>query len=244
MAATEPEDEQMEEVPEAAPSNKSLKIHQHAEIVKLYNDLRKRGYNYKDSLAEIAPRYNRSTHGIHYIIQRYQPTVDLAARYLQSQALKLAMRVVRKANVTEALDLLSRKSMGVVAPKTEEGAGNKGFFLSVEADSCGAIKVGVAMVDNSKPLEGLPAEDVLECNGYTIEDAPEPKALTPRQQIRETIDENPRQFQGHIGKTSGPEEKWSPETRLAIQAARNRIKKARIQRGRETAKLVKSQTKS
>lgn len=238
--------EEATEIIEAEPINSRLKIHQHGEIVRLYNDLRtKRHYNHKDALAEIAPLYNRTTSGIHYIIQRYQPTTDLATRYLQSQALKLAMRVVRKANVTEAIDVLSRKSMGVIAPKTEEGAGNRGFFLSVEADSCGAVKVGVAMVD-SKPLEGVTAENTLECNGYTIDDAiaeSKQKQLTPRQQIEEAKSEDPRKFQGHIGKASGPEKSWSPETRLAIQAARNRIKKANIQRGRAVAKLVKAQGK-
>lgn len=76
-------------------------------------------------------------------IQRYQPTTNIAEVILKRGAARLASRIVRRANVTEAVDILSRPNIGVLDPiKKSEGGG--GFIISMQADSCGAVKVGVA----------------------------------------------------------------------------------------------------
>lgn len=76
-------------------------------------------------------------------IARYQPTTELATVILKKGAMRLASRVVRRANVTEAIDVLSRPNIGVLDPiKKTEGGG--GFIISVTAESCGTVKVGAA----------------------------------------------------------------------------------------------------
>lgn len=78
------------------------------------------------------------------VIARYQPTTELAQVILKKGAMRLAARIVRRANVTEAIDVLSRPNIGVLDPiKKQEGGG--GFIMSITAESCGTVKVGVAI---------------------------------------------------------------------------------------------------
>jgi hypothetical protein len=222
----------MDEALVAIPTRR-LKPHEMGEIVARYNDLRQRGRNHKEACEEIAPSYDRSAHTINALVRRFMPNTQLAQRYLQASALRLAMRVVRKANVAEAIDVLSRKSVGVLSPKSEESGAGAGFFLSVQADSCGAVKVGVQM---NPPAIASPTPEIIECNGYT---EPETPTLSPV----EEIDDNPHEFQGRIGKAAGrPEAEWSDKTRAALQAARNRIKRARVLAGRRTGGLPDRET--
>jgi hypothetical protein len=116
------------------------------------------GYNIQQSVERIAQEVNRPPSSVYALIKRFHPSVDAAKAFVESQALRLAMRVVRKANVQESIDILQRPNLGVLAPK-EQGAGQlgQGFFLSVEADSCGAVKVGVGVAPTQpKRFEDLP----------------------------------------------------------------------------------------
>lgn len=86
---------------------------------------------------------NISAKTIWHMLQRLRPSTDLAKMYLKAKAIKLARRIVRKANVSEAIDLLSRPDMGVISPRmASDNAVGGGFFLSVEMDTCGAVKIG------------------------------------------------------------------------------------------------------
>lgn len=225
---------------EASTEGRRLRLHEHAELIARYNDLRKRQYNHKESCAELATLYSRSWSGIDYIIRRYQPTTDLAQMILRTNAARLAMRIVRKANVSEAIDILSRKNIGVLAPKTEESGGQTGFFLSVSADSCGAVKVGVqinapAPIESAAPSEIL---DIIDTESVTVT-LPEPKP-TPIKELSHGT-RHPEEFQGHIGKAARPESQWSEKTRSALDAARNRIKRQRVLQGRINAKQPQHQ---
>lgn len=94
---------------------------------------------------ELAEQFENKYHveSICGAVQRMMPTTDLAQAVLQRGAVRLASRVLRKANVVEAIDILSRPNIGVLDPiKKQEGGG--GFLISMSADSCGAVKVGVA----------------------------------------------------------------------------------------------------
>lgn len=87
--------------------------------------------------------YSLAPKAVWNLLQRLRPTTDIAKMYLKARAYKLARRIVRKANVSEAIDLLSRPDMGVIAPKlASDNAVGGGFFLSVEMDTCGAVKIG------------------------------------------------------------------------------------------------------
>lgn len=95
----------------------------------------------REACAIIAPDYGRTTDAIYQLIQRFRPSVDGAEAYMKANALRLAMRVVRKASSEQAIDILSRSNVGVLAPKADGGGANQGFFLSVQADTCGAVKI-------------------------------------------------------------------------------------------------------
>lgn len=73
-----------------------------------------------------------------------QPTTGLATDFLKARAFRLARKVVRDASVDQALDILSRPNIGVLDPIKKQEGGPGGFFISVTADSCGAVNVGIA----------------------------------------------------------------------------------------------------
>lgn len=78
------------------------------------------------------------------IIQRFKPTTDLGKMYMKAKAYRMTKRLVKEAKAGELIDILSRPGMGVIEPAVKNEGGAGGFFLSVAADSCGAVKVGVA----------------------------------------------------------------------------------------------------
>lgn len=92
------------------------------------------------------------TNSVYKIIDRFRPTNMLASDYLRSKAFRMAKRLVKEADAGQLIDLLSRSSMGVVAPKTAPDEGQRGFFLSVQAESCGAVRVGVATGSTAREL--------------------------------------------------------------------------------------------
>lgn len=118
-----------------------LSIPDLADIIGRLKGLRASGIAIGEACEVVAQEMGREPSAIYAAWKRLSPTVDIAEVYLRSQAFKLATRVVREANVDQAIDILSRKNVGVLAPKTEEGSGQGGFFLSVQADSCGAVKI-------------------------------------------------------------------------------------------------------
>lgn len=88
------------------------------------------------------------------ILKRYAPTVHVAQHYLQARSLKLAMRVVRKANVDQAIDILSRPNIGVLDPIVGKGGlGGGGFFLSVETSALGAVRIGVGATEGGSEAQ-------------------------------------------------------------------------------------------
>lgn len=148
---------------EQALEHRTLRQHQLAAILDHFKKLRKQGVGARAACVIIAPIYNRSPETIYYHIQRFRSTSGAAADYLRSNALKMAMRVVRKANVDQAIDVLSRPNIGVLEPaKGKESGGGGGFFISVNADSCGAVKVGVATREGGE----APLTSIREGAGY------------------------------------------------------------------------------
>jgi hypothetical protein len=89
------------------------------------------------------------------VVRRYRPTVDIAKHTLLAGAHKLAERIIKKASVGEAIDVLSRSTIGVIAPKQEVGSGNIGFFINVQEESLGAVREGSTLTE--APRQALPA---------------------------------------------------------------------------------------
>lgn len=76
-------------------------------------------------------------------LKRLLPTTDLARATLEAGAIKLAKRIVSKASVGEAIEVLSRPNIAALDPKQVNNEGG-GFFLSIKAEDCGAVNVGIA----------------------------------------------------------------------------------------------------
>lgn len=114
-----------------------------AEMWVVYKDLRAKGWAFLDIYEKLADQFGRPVATIRTHLRKLAPTTDIARVFLSASALKMAKRVVDEGRVPELIDVLSRPSLGVIAPKAEAQGGG-GFFLSVSADSCGAVRVGLA----------------------------------------------------------------------------------------------------
>ena len=123
-------------------------------ILSLFTDLRKRGMAIMDCYTRIGQLMDRDPKVIGTVVNRYRPTTDTAKMYFRARALKMAQRIVRKGSPSELMDVLSRPSIGVLdSAKGNGDSGGGNFFISVNADTCGAVKVGVAGVANAPQLE-------------------------------------------------------------------------------------------
>lgn len=124
-------------------------------ILDLFNDSRKRGRSLMDSYTLVAQQVGRDAKTIASLIQRLRPTTDLARMYFRAKAFKMAKRIVKKASPSELIDVLQRPSIGVLDPIKKIDTGPGGFFLSVNAESCGSVKVGVAQLPPAPDLPQL-----------------------------------------------------------------------------------------
>lgn len=183
--------------------------------------------------AEIARDYDRTQDTVYNLVRRFIPSVEAADSYLKANALRLAMRVVRKANVDQSIDILSRSNIGALAPAKTESGGGGGFFLSVQADTCGAVKIGIVQgqgaMEGQQGLQNPPSEPLRGSSGY---------ALQPLEVEHEAIEEEkaplltepgvPHPNQGTFGRFSKPKEEWSKRHQLEIERNREKLRLARV----------------
>lgn len=233
------------------------------EILNRFKRLTKQeGRSISEACATIAEERHRSPDSIRTLIRRFQPNVDGAEAYVRANALRLAMRVVRKATVDQSIDILSRSNVGVLAPKQEGGGAGGGFFLSVQADSCGAM-VKVASVQPGT-LESLGKTlDMGDGQGDTLPSAPYSGASGgPDEELFQGVpyveregtgeptlaedSEGPRRLpmktpgaphlnQGTFGRFSKPEAEWDEKTKLTMAQHREKLRLARSKRAKEVA---------
>lgn len=167
---------------------------------------------------EIAQELDMLPETVHNIIRRLAPTTDVARMYLRSKALVLAHRVARNANVAESMQLLQNPIMGVIEPvqKGDMGGGG-GFFLQINAQDCGAVKVGVQHVA-AAPQTGV--ESPKTFNPFQLQ--------TGEQYGSDTqVPRRPNQSQGSRADAphaSGDDEGGVPETTLS--RAKRRLREA------------------
>ena len=95
------------------------------------------------SCVKVAERMNLDVQTVYNIQRRMRPTTQVAQDYIKGNALKLAMRVVRKANVDQAIGILSRPNIGVLDSPNQESGTGRHFMIGVAMDSLGSVKVGV-----------------------------------------------------------------------------------------------------
>lgn len=110
--------------------------------------------------AEIAAKVSWPINEVRDTRCEFFPTAGLAKYYLKSQALKLAQRIVADCNVEEAVDILSRPNIGVLAPavKNQPGPMKASFLTSINPQDLGGVKVA-AMVTTGE-VEPEPVSDV------------------------------------------------------------------------------------
>lgn len=123
------------------------------QIMDLFVDCRKRGMSKMDCYTRIGQLVGRTPKVIGVTITRLNPTTDLAKMFIRARAMKLVKRLVNKAGPSEIINILERPSMGVLDAPSKVGEGQGGFFISVSADTCGAVKVGVAQGIERPQLE-------------------------------------------------------------------------------------------
>lgn len=105
--------------------------------------------------AKIAEQIGRDDSTVNKFLSKMQDSRELATAILRAGSATLAERVVKKANVAEALDVLSRPDIGVVAPAVNKGTLGPGGPLvqvSVAVASCAAV-VKVEEVGPNGPKE-------------------------------------------------------------------------------------------
>ena len=114
------------------------------EVMDLFKKYRKRGHGVMDACRRVEADMGIPFETVYQVQRRMRPTNEAATTYLKSQSLRLAMRVVRKANVDQAIGILSRPNIGVLDSASEGGGGGgRQFMIGVAMDSLGSVKVGV-----------------------------------------------------------------------------------------------------
>lgn len=121
-------------------------------------------------MKSVAFKFGRDHSTISRIKKRFHPTAKLATRLIKASAMELAQRVIDKADVNQALDILSRPNIDVLKPQSKGDSGGTGIFISVGNDSLGAY-VGSTpanfiegKVENviPEPVHALPAPSGIE----------------------------------------------------------------------------------
>lgn len=121
-------------------------------ILKLYKVYLRKGYTAEYAFKEIGALYERTPDTIKNLVYRLTAdTTDAAQSFIKSKALQMAMKVVREGSVAQHMDILERPNIGVLAPKKQAAEGARGFFLTVSADSCGAVKATAGMIEAGSP---------------------------------------------------------------------------------------------
>lgn len=113
------------------------------------------------TVPQVAYATGRDQSTINRLRVRYAPENKLAIRLLRANALKLAKRVIDRASVEEAIDVLSRPNIDVLKPITKTAEINNGVYISVQNTSLGAFKEPEALpsvIDvTPAPKPALPA---------------------------------------------------------------------------------------
>ncbi len=223
------------------PGSMLLREHDIEELMRRFKNYRKR-YGIMESCRKVSGDMGITPETVYAVQKRLRPTTEIATEYIRANALKLAARVVRKANVDQAMTLLSRPNIGVLDPQGEGGVGGgRQFMIGVAMDSLGSVKVGVQIggtVDGGATVPGLqpaPDADAVE-DGPTIDDAedeedeePLPKRVWHQRDIKPKVTVEPLPLTAHPNKLG-----QSLAYRLAA-AKRERKEAAQLKRKQKEA---------
>lgn len=180
------------------------------QILDLFNDSRRKGRSLMEAYKIVGAFVERDAKVIAQVIQRLRPTTDLAKMYLRAKGLRMAKRLVAKASPAEIINILERPSIGVLDPVKKIEGGGGGFFLSVNAESCGAVTVGV-LGAGTEERKQLPAAEE-----------------SPFDPFADVIDINQEVTSGENGDAEhGPDEPEQARAETAIERVRRQLAERR-----------------
>lgn len=164
---------------------------------------------------------------VYRVWRMMQPTTGLAVDFIRARAFKLARKIVQDASVSEAMDILSRPNIGVLEPIKKGPEGGGGFFISVSADSCGAVNVGIGA---PQPQTALPPAGEEEIQGEVFE------AVMWDEEAKAPPQEEKRKHGGQPGERG-------PGKSLRFQQAVEEVKKKLAKRAVYKAEYQKKKAK-
>lgn len=126
-----------------------------ASILDIFEASIAKGYTLTQTYGHIARKLGRNSDVIAEKIRGLRSTTKLAEAKLRAASSTMVERVIGEADVDQLIGLLERPNIGVLAPTVKNQGAGGGFFLSVTADSCGAVKIGVA-TGSMDAAEGQP----------------------------------------------------------------------------------------
>lgn len=223
-----------------------LRPHVLSELMARYKKLRQAQVPIMRACELVGHAMGLKTDTVYRATVRMRPTTDLATAILASNAAKLAHRVVRKANVDQAIDVLSRTNIGVLAPVKQGGDGNGGqaFVIGVQVDSLGAVRVGVSHGDSTNlptytdpaPLPA-PEPDTMGGDESYMDHETEPPPVPVRSQPPRTVRVAPPAPPKPLPPATGVLGR-SQTTRRAIQKAEEKAEKQLQKRNRQEEKIA------
>lgn len=127
----------------------------------------RKGRGMMAAYAAVGAEVGMSAEQVGKLFRMLMPTANLATDLFRARAFRMASRVIKEARAPELIDILSRPNIGVLEPiKKVESGGGGGFFLSVDAGSCGAVSVRAGMVSEGAQAQApqLTEGGEVECN--------------------------------------------------------------------------------
>lgn len=93
------------------------------------------------AIGEISRAVERSESTVSRFLARMADTSDLARATIKAGTATLAERIIKKATVGEAIEVLSRPGIDVIQPAPQKGVGGQGWGIqvSVGVASCGTV---------------------------------------------------------------------------------------------------------
>lgn len=121
------------------------------QILRLYERYRKAGMGKRNACVEVAKHVPHRWEVVCSVIDRLRPTTQLAEVLIKARAFRITSKLLRKANADQLIDILSRPNIGVLGSNKAESSGPTGFFLSIQADTLGAVQVAGGQVPRALP---------------------------------------------------------------------------------------------
>lgn len=114
------------------------------DILSIFEESLRKGFQPASCYKYVAMRLGRSPGVIKNALGRIRSTTKLAEAKLRAGSSQMVDRLMAEADASQLMNILSRPNIGVLEPAAKEGGnGFNGFKIAVQADTCGAVQIGV-----------------------------------------------------------------------------------------------------